>query len=114
MYMTELVAAGTVNAVPGTTLEAFADHGEVTGTTIRGRYCDACRVLDQLAAIGVDVEDVTDQLEREGLAKFEKSWNQLSHTIAADLHRSHPARQSWPRRGQRTGSPGKWCTPRFI
>jgi len=94
MYVTELVAADTVNTMPGTTLAAFADHGEVTGNTITGRYHDARRVLDQLTAIGIDFENVTGQLEREGLAKFENSWNQLSHTIAAELHRSHPARQS--------------------
>ena len=45
---------------------------------------------------GVDFEDVTEQLEREGLAKFEKSWNELSHTIAAELHRNHPARNPDP------------------
>ena len=94
MYVTELVAAGTVNTMPGTTLAAFADHGEVTGNTITGRYHDARRVLDQLAAAGVDFDDVTGQLEREGLAKFENSWNELSHTIATELHRNHPARQS--------------------
>src|SRR6478609_7019827 len=93
MYVTELVAAGTVNTMPGTTLAAFADHGEVTGDTITGRYDDARNVLDQLAAAGVDFDDVTGQLEREGLAKFENSWNELSHTIAAELHRNHPARQ---------------------
>ena len=94
MYVTELVAAGTVNTMPGTTLAAFADHGEVTGDTITGRYHDARNVLDQLAKAGVDFNDVTGQLEREGLAKFENSWNELSHTIAAELHRNHPARQS--------------------
>jgi transaldolase len=94
MYVTELVAAGTVNTMPRTTLAAFADHGEVTGNTTSGRYHDARRVLDQLTAIGVDFDNVTGQLEREGLAKFENSWNQLSHTIAAELHRNHPARQS--------------------
>src|ERR1700755_2376972 len=47
--MTELVAAGTINTMPETTLAAFADHGQVTGNTIRGRYRDACRVLDQQA-----------------------------------------------------------------
>jgi transaldolase len=93
-YVTELVAPGTVNTMPATTLAAFADHGEVTGNTIRGRYHDALRVLDQLATAGVDFDDVTGQLEREGLAKFEQSWNELSHTIAAELHRNHPARQS--------------------
>ena len=60
MYVTELVAAGTVNTMPGTTLEAFAEHGEVTGDTIRGRYHDARRVLDQLATAGVDFDDVTE------------------------------------------------------
>jgi transaldolase len=92
MYVTELVAAGTVNTMPGTTLAAFADHGEVTGNTITGRYHDARRILDQLATAGVDFDDVTGQLEREGLAKFENSWDELSHTIAAELHRNHPAR----------------------
>jgi transaldolase len=94
MYVTELVAADTVNTMPGTTLAAFADHGEVTGNTITGQYDDARRVLDQLAAAGVDFDDVTEQLEREGLAKFENSWQELSHTITAELHRNHPARQS--------------------
>ena len=93
MYVTELVAAGTVNTMPGTTLAAFADHGEATGNTITGRYHDARRVLDQLATAGIDFDNVTGQLEREGLAKFENSWNELSHTIAAELHRNHPARQ---------------------
>jgi transaldolase len=80
--------------MPGTTLAAFADHDGVSGNTTRGRYHDARHVLDQLATAGVDFDDVTGQLEHEGLAKFEKSWNELSHTIAAELHRNHPARQS--------------------
>ncbi|MGH3152660.1 MAG: transaldolase family protein, partial [Streptosporangiaceae bacterium] len=92
MYVTELIAPGTVNTMPGTTLSAFADHGEVTGNTITGRYDDARRVLDQLTAAGVDFDDVTGQLEREGLAKFADSWNELSHTVAAEMDRHHPAR----------------------
>jgi len=94
MYVTELIAPGTVSTMPATTLAAFADHGEVTGNTITGRYDDARRVLDQLAAAGVDFDDVTLHLEREGLGTFERSWNELSHTIAAELDRSHPGRQS--------------------
>ena len=93
MYVTELIAAGTVNTMPATTLAAFADHGDVTGNTITGRYHDARRVLDQLATAGINFNDVTGQLEREGLAKFEQSWHELGHTIAAELHRNHPARQ---------------------
>jgi transaldolase len=90
MYVTELVAPGSVNTMPATTLEAFFDHGEVIGDTIRGSYDGARRMLQQLAGTGIDFRDVTDQLEREGLAKFEKSWGELNATIAAELHRNSP------------------------
>jgi transaldolase len=94
MYVSELIAADTVNTMPGATLEAFADHGQVRGDTVSGRYDEARRTLDQLAAVGIDFDDVTTQLERDGLAKFENSWNELSNTIAAELHRSRHAPRS--------------------
>ncbi len=90
MYVTELVAPGSVNTMPATTLEAVFDHGEVTGDTIRDSYDSARQVFQQLGAIGIDFRDVTNQLEREGLAKFEKSWGELNATIAAELHRNSP------------------------
>lgn len=94
MYVTELIAPGTVNTMPGTTLTAFADHGRVQGNTISGRYEDARLLFDRLAAVGIDLDDVTKQLEREGLAKFEKSWDELSRTIATELHRDRPVTRS--------------------
>ncbi|MDX6393176.1 MAG: transaldolase [Streptosporangiaceae bacterium] len=94
MYVTELIAPDTVNTMPGATLAAFADHGLVKGNTISGNYDHARLLFDQLAAVGIDFDDVTDQLEHEGLAKFENSWDQLSTTIAAELHRNHPAPRS--------------------
>jgi transaldolase len=86
-YVAGLVAAGTVNTMPGPTLEAFADHGQVSGDTITGSYDAARQFLDQLAAAGIDFDDVTEHLEREGLAKFEKSWSELGATVAAELDR---------------------------
>jgi transaldolase len=86
-YVAGLVARGTVNTMPGPTLEAFADHGEVSGDTITGRYDDARRCLDRLAEAGIDIDDVTAQLERDGLVKFEKSWSELGATVAAELDR---------------------------
>jgi transaldolase len=86
-YVAGLVASGTVNTMPGPTLEAFADHGRVCGDTITGRYDDARRTLDRLAEAGIDFDDVTGQLERDGLAKFEKSWSELGATVAAELER---------------------------
>jgi transaldolase len=89
-YVAGLVAPGTVNTMPGTTLEAFADHGQVNGDTITGRYDESRRVLDQLASAGIDFDDVTGYLERDGLAKFDKSWGELGATVAAKLERHHP------------------------
>ena len=86
-YVAGLVAPGTVNTMPGPTLEAFADHGQVSGDTITAGYDDAGRFLGQLAAAGIDFADVTEHLEREGLAKFEKSWSELGATVAAELDR---------------------------
>ena len=97
MYVTDLAAPGTVNTMPGATLEAFADHGQPTGDTISGSYDDAIRLLGDLKAAGIDFDDVTDQLEREGLAKFEASWAELTATVAAELKRNHPDAGSTPR-----------------
>jgi transaldolase len=88
-YVAGLVAPGTVNTMPGATMEAFADHGVVSGDTITGAYEGSRRLLDQLAAAGVDFDDVTEYLERDGLAKFEKSWGELGATVAAELERQH-------------------------
>jgi transaldolase len=62
-------------------------HGLVTGNTIDGSYGDAHRVLQQLAGAGIDFGDVTELLEPEGLATFEKSWRDLNTTIATELRR---------------------------
>ena len=78
--------------MPGPTLEAFADHGQVSGDTITGSYDAARHVLGQLAAVGIDFDDVTERLEQEGLAKFEKSWSELGATVAAELNRQQPDR----------------------
>jgi transaldolase len=92
-YVAGLIAPGTVNTMPGATLEAFADHGQVSGDTMTGSYDASRAALDQLAAAGIDFDDVTEYLERDGLAKFEKSWGELGATIAAELERQHhPAR----------------------
>src|SRR5580704_15749538 len=88
-YVAGLIAPGTVNTMPGPTLEAFADHGQVSGNTMAAGYDASRDVLNQLAAAGVDFDDVTEYLERDGLAKFEKSWSELGATVAAELERQH-------------------------
>src|SRR5690349_5009818 len=85
MYVTELVAPNTVNTMPEKTLDAVADHGEITGDTVRARYDEAGGVLDDLKAAGVDYDDVVDVLEREGVKKFEASWGELVSEAQSDL-----------------------------
>jgi len=88
MYVTELVAPDVVNTMPGKTLDAVADHGEIAGETIRGRYDEANQVLDRLEQLGISYAEVTELLEREGVDKFEKSWAELLQTVTDELDRA--------------------------
>ncbi|MCM2418709.1 MULTISPECIES: transaldolase [unclassified Streptomyces] len=90
LYVTELVAPNTVNTMPEATMEATADHGEVTGDTIRGTYEQAQAELDALAALGISYDDVVQLLEDEGVEKFEASWNELLESTSAVLKRLTP------------------------
>jgi transaldolase len=85
LYVTELVAPGTVNTMPEKTLEATFDHAKVTGDTVTGAYEDAHRVFDELSDAGVDLVDVTQVLEDEGVEKFIVSWHDLQSTVRAAL-----------------------------
>ena len=85
MYVTELVAAGTVNTMPEKTLDAVADHGEIRGDTISGTFEQASAALDDLQRLGISYPDVVTQLEREGLAKFDASWAELLETVGVEL-----------------------------
>jgi transaldolase len=88
MYVTELVTRPVVNTMPSATMDAFADHGEVTGDTVRGRYDEAREQLDALERLGISYAEVTDQLEREGVQKFDKSWDELTATVTDQLARA--------------------------
>ncbi|WOQ68483.1 transaldolase [Microbacterium limosum] len=85
LYVTELVTAGTVNTMPEKTLEATFDHGVIRGDTITGAYAEAHQVFDDLAAAGVDIDDVTQVLEDEGVEKFVVSWRELQDTVKTAL-----------------------------
>ncbi len=85
MYVDELIAPGVVNTMPEETIDAFADHGEVRGDTVTDAYADAQRVLDELAGLGIEYDDVTAVLEREGVDKFEASWRELLKSVEGQL-----------------------------
>jgi transaldolase len=74
--------------MPEKTMAAFADHGEVHGDTVTGRAEMAQQVFDRLAAVGIDFDDVLAVLEREGVEKFSKSWDELVETVEGQMERS--------------------------
>jgi transaldolase len=85
IYVEELIAPGVVNTMPESVIHAFEDHGEVPGDTITGSYENARKVMSDLAAAGVDVDDVVKVLEDEGVDKFEASWVELLDGVQKSL-----------------------------
>jgi transaldolase len=88
MYVSELVASGTVNTMPYGTLNAFAEHGSVRGDSVHGTYSAARDHLAELARLGISYREVTDELERQGIATFVDSWDELSRTVSDELSSS--------------------------
>ncbi|GAA4246249.1 transaldolase [Dactylosporangium darangshiense] len=85
IYVEELVAPGTVNTMPEAVIHAFADHGEVRLDAVTGGYAEAQQVMDRLAAVGIDYNDVVEVLEREGVEKFTASGKEMIETVQKAL-----------------------------
>ena len=88
LYVDELIGPDTVNTLPDSTLEAFEDHGTVA-RTIDADVEAARQVMADLAAVGVDIDDVTRLLEDEGVAAFEKSFDELLSALAVKAEGMH-------------------------
>ena len=84
LYVDELIGPDTVNTLPDSTMAAFEDHGTVARTIDVG-VDEARAVLADLAQLGVDIDDVTQQLETEGVASFEKSFDELLDALEAKV-----------------------------
>jgi transaldolase len=85
MYVVDLVVENTVNTMPEKTLDAVRDHGEITGDQVRPNYGHARQVMKDLADAGIDYDDVIAALEKEGVEKFVKSWDELLVTVKESL-----------------------------
>jgi transaldolase len=84
MYISELIAPGTVNTMPEKTMKAYADHGQ-PGTPVQKSYDDAAAVMQSVADAGVDLDDVFRVLEDEGVQKFVDSWDELTESVRTEL-----------------------------
>jgi transaldolase len=76
LYVDTLIGPHTVNTMPRPTITAFLDHGTV-GRTIDADVAGARARMAELAAVGIDIDAVTHQLEEEGIASFIKSFETL-------------------------------------
>ena len=84
-YVVELVAPNTVNTAPEKTIDAVADHGVIRGNAIEGTYGAASATFSALEAVGIDLHDVFEVLETEGVDKFVKSWEELQESTRKAL-----------------------------
>jgi transaldolase len=82
-YVIELIAPDTVNTMPQSTLDAVIDHGVVRGNTISGNYAAAVEVLKALTALGISLDQVTTELEIDGVKKFAQAWEELLENVKA-------------------------------
>jgi transaldolase len=90
LYVDELIGPDTVNTMPEETIMAYQDHGEPQSRLQVG-LDEAHRVLAELERVGVDYDDVTDTLEREGVEKFADSFAQLMASLREKQQSLAPA-----------------------
>jgi transaldolase len=80
-YLEALIGPDTVNTVPVETLDAFRDHG-VPQATLDHDVAAASGILGQLGALGIDLDALTQQLEDEGVEKFNQPFDKLMAALA--------------------------------
>ena len=81
VYVEELIAANSVNTMPLATIEEFADHGEIRGQTIKEDMERAHALWPELAELGIQEDQVGEELEIDGVKKFADSYNALLDTV---------------------------------
>jgi transaldolase len=79
-YVEPLIGPDTINTLPPETISAYRDHGHPASRVEEG--LDEARViLDHLAELGIEIDAVTEQLEKEGVEKFIKPYDKLIHAL---------------------------------
>ncbi len=80
-YVEELIGPDTVNTVPPETLNAFRDHGSVRGNTITEDVDQAEQQLQALDSLGIDLDQITEDLQENGVKKFADPFDELMVTL---------------------------------
>jgi transaldolase len=85
MYVVDLAVDGCVNTMPEPTLDAVRDHGVFRGDTVTGTAAASREKLTELAGLEIDIAEVCDLLETEGVQKFIDSWESLRTTVSTAM-----------------------------
>ncbi len=80
LYVDELIGTNTVNTIPPKTLDAFRDHGTAKAT-LKTNLAEADHVFTELAALGISLADITQQLEDDGVQSFMEAYQDLLETV---------------------------------
>ena len=83
LYVENLIGPDTVNTMPEKTLDALLDHGKCPGDTVTQGVEESKKLLDDLRAIGIDIEVVGEKLQKDGVKLFEQSYDELLTSIEA-------------------------------
>ncbi len=81
IYVESLIGEETVNTMPLATLEAFLDHGKVLGSTLLDNLAEAEGTIRQLSQIGMNLNEIGEQLQKEGVQAFVDSFDSLMRTV---------------------------------
>jgi transaldolase len=84
MYVEELIGPDTVDTMPPATIEAFRDHG-VVDRTVDKKVAAAEGLLKEIEAVGISVKEVTEKLLVDGIASFQKSFDELIAGLEAKI-----------------------------
>jgi transaldolase len=90
LYVEELIGPETINTMPEDTIKAYQDHGDPQVRLDKGLE-EARRVFAELEQAGIDYDDITDTLEREGVEKFAESFDELMKALRAKRESLAPA-----------------------
>ena len=92
IYVDELIGPSTVNTIPPDTLTAYMDHGTVAETVTQG-LDEAYKHLGSLSELGVNLDEVTETLQRDGVSSFAKSFEDLLAGISEKRSRLHSGKE---------------------
>ena len=85
LYVEPLVGSNTVNTMPPVTIDAFLDHGTIDGDALTTNVGGARRVIEALGEVGVDFDEITQQLQYAGVQSFADSFDDLLTTVTGKI-----------------------------